>query len=61
MKNYYVSGVYKGIDVGLSVNAENIHHATLVFVSQLRHELKGINFDDIKIEEIEEIEVKDDK
>lgn len=61
MKNYYVSANYFGMDVGFMVQAENVNQAPLAFAEKFCGIFYNVSFSDIKIEEVEEIEVKDDK
>lgn len=57
MKIYYVSANYFGMDVGIMVQAENVNQAPLVFAEKFRGIFDNVSFSDIKIEEVEEIEV----
>ena len=63
MKNFYVKGKYRGVDVGLVVKSENQWEASIDFVPNIIGLLcldKAINIENerkkIKIEKVDEVE-----
>ncbi|HEN3143881.1 TPA: hypothetical protein U4W96_000183 [Streptococcus agalactiae] len=63
MKTFYVTAEYRKLDVGCKVDAENIFHASLMFVDFLKSKVvyNTFDIDELLIKEVEEIEVKNDK
>lgn len=57
MKKFYVSGKYKSIDIGCTVESKNIHLAAIDFYYLFAKEMTVNNFkkSDFEITEIEEV------
>lgn len=53
MNNYYVSAIVGKLDVGLAIEAPNVHMAALIAAEKMAD--NGLRYVDINITDIEEV------